>query len=985
MDDVKQKLIQLLSKIFQFENEDLDFGVYKILNYKKEEISHFIQKDLIEEISNELDLLSVEEKLILTRDLERIKKQLQDFGVSDNENNPKYQKKKEELKNLNVSEEIEKKIYNHIYAFFSRYYDKGDFISKRRYGRNNKYAIPYNGEETSLYWANNDQYYIKTSEFLQKYSFKIPDLKVNYRIVEAEEGKGNVKSDGNKFFIVLYDSIYSFVDKELNIYFEYRGLTKKEKKEFSRPNQDKINDYNVKIISNCLAKDPKFEKLLKTDESDKTILEKHLNRYTARNTYDYFIHKDLKGFLDRELDFYIKNEILDLSDVTLLPREHFHHHILEIKVFKGISSKIIDFVAQIENFQKKLWEKKKFILSTDYVISLDKVPDEFHDEILDNKEQILEWNSLFPVKIKSKKDFIKEKTLKGVVYLKLPVDTSYFTTEFNNKLIERLSENGNLNDLVDGTLIKGENFQSLTSIIEKYRNKIKLIYIDPPFNTGNDEFLYKDSYQHSSWLTLIQNRLEASKEFLREDGIIAVHIDDNEHCYLKILMDEIFGRENFISSISIQSSTPSGLKTAHRDKTIIKLKDHLLIYKNKKIKVNPVYIKKDKWDTHYSKIFDKKTLEIRDIKEELISMDLLKEHEKLSDININSKKVVKYYIENKDAIFQTQPEMPKEIKEISKNKHDEVIVYGDEHDLQYAYNGRRLAFLSNALNEMENGELDLSNLLCDIWYDIDFQNTQNEGATSFPSGKKPERLLLRLLKLFTNEGDIVLDFFLGSGTTCAVAKKMDREFIGIENVDYNENDSIIRLKNVIYGEKSGISKLVNWNGGGFFKYHKLEQYEDSLENIKFSQKSLDEFSDYFVRYMLDFETRDSKTFLNIDKMENPFEYKINVLDDYQLKAVHVDLPETYNYLIGLDVNKIRPYKNEEDNDRRYLMIQGKNGNRSILVVWRDIRKFNPEKDQNFLEKTIRIDEFDEVHLNGDSLIPEAVLIEENFKRLMNGS
>lgn len=551
MDDVKQKLIQLLTKIFQFENEDLNFGVYKILNYKKDEISQFIQKDLIEEISNELDLLSAEEKIILTRDLERIKKQLQDFGVPDYENNPKYQEKKEELENLTVSEEIEKEIYNHIYAFFSRYYDKGDFISKRRYGRNNKYTIPYNGEETLLYWANNDQYYIKTSEFLQKYSFRIPDLKVNFKIVEAEEEKGNVKSDENKFFIVLNDPVYSFEDKELNIYFKYRGLTKKEKKVFSRPNQDKINNYNIEVIIETLGKDSQFKKILKKDENDKTVLEKHLIRYTARNTYDYFIHKDLKGFLDRELDFYIKNEILDLSDVTLLDKDHFHSYILEIKVIKNICLKIIDFLAQIENFQKKLWEKKKFVLETNYCITLDYIQEKHYPTILQNENQAGEWKTLFKFdinkeinKIKSSIPNYSDEELEIEVLRQNPtlmIDTKFFNETFK---IEILSEIDNLDQNVTGILINSDNFHALNLLLEKYRGKIKCCYIDPPYNAKSSEILYKNEFKHSSWLSLMENRVEVGKLFLNDTGIFVIAIDENEQEKLGLLLDNIFVDHN---------------------------------------------------------------------------------------------------------------------------------------------------------------------------------------------------------------------------------------------------------------------------------------------------------------------------------------------------------------------------------------------------------------------------------------------------------
>lgn len=154
--DIQERLITLLRTIFQFENEDLDFGIYKILNHKKKEIESFIQKDLIKEINKQLRLMSTEEQKKKTEELEQLKQQLIDLGIEDYENNPKYKEKKKQLETIKVSQDLEKEIYNHIYTFFSRYYDKGDFISKKRYGKSNKYALPYDGEETLLYWANND-------------------------------------------------------------------------------------------------------------------------------------------------------------------------------------------------------------------------------------------------------------------------------------------------------------------------------------------------------------------------------------------------------------------------------------------------------------------------------------------------------------------------------------------------------------------------------------------------------------------------------------------------------------------------------------------------------------------------------------------------------------------------------------------------------------------------------------------------------------
>jgi adenine-specific DNA-methyltransferase len=361
---MKEKLKGLLKDLFQFENEDLDFGIYRIMNYKKEEIKRFIDKDLINAVKEQLNLLGEEEKQKLVVELEGLKKKDAVIKYLDAIEKGEKEKAKifeeledvkecgrieEDLGKINITEDLEREIYNHLINFFSRYYDKGDFISKRRYGRNEKYVVPYNGEEVLLYWANRDQYYIKTTEYFRKYSFKVEGLTVNFRVVEAEEEKGNVKAEERKFF-VLNEKPYEQGKNELDIYFEYRALTNEEKEKFGeRTKQDDINKHIIGTLKEKLNNGNTI--ILFTEENGRTILEKHLNKYTKRNTTDYFIHKDLKGFLERELDFYIKNDVLDFEDMQRLNNEKLRNYLLEAKVIRNIALKIIEFLSQIENFQ----------------------------------------------------------------------------------------------------------------------------------------------------------------------------------------------------------------------------------------------------------------------------------------------------------------------------------------------------------------------------------------------------------------------------------------------------------------------------------------------------------------------------------------------------------------------------------------------------------------------------------------------------------
>ncbi|MFQ6119217.1 MAG: DNA methyltransferase, partial [Methanosarcinales archaeon] len=559
--EIKEKLKSLLKELFQFENEDLDFGIYRIMNYKKEEIKKFIDENLIDTVKEQLNLLSEEEKQKLIAKLEEVKKkdtvtkyldaiEKREKAKADVfeelEDVKEYKKIKDELDKINVSEDLEREVYNHLINFFSRYYDKGDFISKRRYGRNEKYVIPYNGEEVLLYWANKDQYYIKTTEYFRKYTFKVRNdigLTVNFRVVDVEEEKGNAKAQEKKFF-VLSEKPFELKESELDIYFEYRALNNEEKKEFGqRAKQDDINQEIIESLKQGLGKNAKAV-ILFTEENGKTILEKHLNKYTKRNTMDYFIHKDLKGFLERELDFYIKNEVLDFEDMQRLDNEKLRNYLLEAKVIKNIALKIIEFLAQIEEFQKKLWEKKKFVIRTDYVITLDKINDyagkEFLesilDEILKNDGQLKEWEKLFGIEVKSKNDLIANNTLQGNEWKKLPIDTKYFDGVFKWKFIIALSENNDLDDIINGVLIKSENWQALNLLLGKYGEKVKCIYIDPPFNKENEaDYLYKVGYKDATWITMLENRIKLGRELLNEKGSIFVRCDYNGNAYVRHL------------------------------------------------------------------------------------------------------------------------------------------------------------------------------------------------------------------------------------------------------------------------------------------------------------------------------------------------------------------------------------------------------------------------------------------------------------------
>jgi adenine-specific DNA-methyltransferase len=371
-------------------------------------------------------------------------------------------------------------------------------------------------------------------------------------------------------------------------------------------------------------------------------------------------------------------------------------------------------------------------------------------------------------------------------------------------------------------LIHGDNLLALKALENKYTGKIKCVAIDPPYNTGAAFEHYDDNLEHSIWLNLMYQRIKLLHKLISLDGSMWIVIDDKELHYLKIICDEIFGRDNFICTIAVKSSTPSGVKTAHKEKTIIKQKDYLLIYrKSDKFRINPQFIRKNEWDTHFNYFLNPDLKTVSSFTEILKDKGILKKEQSIRDFNIDNPKHRDFYLKNADFICQTQSHKNEDLKEKSRLLVNEVM----HHNGMMFFNGRQLTPLSNSLNEVVYNnkiENDFAILLCDFWSDVDFQNTQNEGSVSFPNSKKPEALIYRILKMATNENDIVLDSFLGSGTTAAVSHKINRQWIGIELGEHAKSHCLPRLKNIIKGkDSSGITEIVNWKGGGGFKFYTL--------------------------------------------------------------------------------------------------------------------------------------------------------------------
>lgn len=617
-EQLRSRLLKKLSELFQLDQPDLDFGFYRIMHAKAQEVQDFIGTDLLKIVADAFGDVDEARKAELQAAYEKAIQTAKDFGAPNPEETEPVKKAKAALDAVKDTASAEADVYDHLYRFFERYYDDGDFISRRYYTRETSgkaapFAVPYNGEEVKLHWANADQYYIKSAEYFSNFTFDLRQaqeiralrqqnqigillaaeddspLKVHFRVVEATEGEhGNVKaSEANKRFFILHaeNPVALTETGELVVNFEYRPDPEKTGQENTW--RDKRNTEAVETILERLqamaaaggehekqiAEYLRLFKVPAPTDSDKKrpVLAKYVNQYTARNTMDYFIHKDLGGFLRRELDFYIKNEVMRLDDIENAEAPAVESYLAKIKVLRKIAGKLIDFLAQLEDFQKKLWLKKKFIIETNYCITLDRVPEELYAEVAACDAQCEEWIKLFSIdEIQADLhspgfsrpltvDFLKANN-------KLVLDTRFFDDSFKARLMASIE---NLDEQCDGLLIHSENFQALNLLHERYREQVKCIYIDPPYNTGNDGFAYKDSYKSSSWLSMIHGPIPLVEGVTSpDDAFFAMSIDKRQLFEGKSLLDFSFTKFSFVNAI-VNVNNPKGrsdqkhLPTAH--------------------------------------------------------------------------------------------------------------------------------------------------------------------------------------------------------------------------------------------------------------------------------------------------------------------------------------------------------------------------------------------------------------------------------------
>ncbi len=764
-----------------------------------------------------------------------------------------YQSKKQELEKFIDSKcqnnnDLKEELFDKLYSFFKRYlsanggiYFNDTPLYDSLYTKSD-YEKCSLKKDTALFYKTKDLYYVKSETNYKDFCFELENIVFNFDTSSLESKKNNEK----------VDLVFNLKDTDTKTNTLNFSVTLS-----SQGNQTKISE----ILKECSNQGVKL---------DEEVLKKAFGKFKKQGSMDYFIHKNALGFLKEQLDLYLFEYLF--KEMTAFDDKRLNG----INTIKEVALQVIVLVSEFENELCKIWNKPRFVLNSHFIVSLDQLKAKNYDlnKITNHKnypKQVQEWQDL---NLKTTDNFLENEFL--------PLDTIYF------KDLEEEIKNLFSEDEINGTLIKSENYQALNSLKNRYKETIDCIYIDPPYNTQNNEFIYADNFKRSSWLSMMENRLELAHKLLNNKGVMFVSIDDNEQAYLKTLMDEVFngGGDNFVNCLAVKRGTKSLNSQFNQIKSLNIAFEYILVYKKSDnfYYVNP-YVKdaneKQKegiWAGLYSNM-DRPTMRY-----EIDGINIAKGQWKWSKEKglkalQNYKDFLNSNFDNLKKYYEYHKSLGNELDFVRKNNHNTIEYWVKPRE--------KLMVDTNFMDLHTSGTSEIKAIF------------ENEVIFNNP---KPEALLKRIIEISTQENDLVLDFFAGSGTTCAVAHKLKRKYIGIEMGEHFESVILPRLKKVIGGFKSGAAK--EFNKGGVVKVYALESYEEILRKIKYEDN--DKPLAYDEQYSDLVECKNESYTLNVEALEK----------------MGVDIKETLENLWGLKVEffneKVVKFK---ENDKKVEILK----------------------------------------------------------------
>ena len=1016
---IESRFIKLMVELFQLdEAEALDFGLYRVIRRHNHEVRAFLGEIVGEGESKHLQGGQLQAHLDQAFDqanaggreaearrltqLETVLKinagmlageqeaQLAKASEFRPDDVAEYRSLKDTLNSSQNGKADRAEVLNRLYQFFSRHYQDGDFIVERRYGMGGARYVKSTGEDTEFHWATEDMYYIKSGDIFTDFPVHLANGQHLVFSVEPESLKATREAlkPNDKAHYELANVVKD--GDVLRVTLNYQKGTK---------GADAKKVAIVEAAQKAGAGSG--------EESAKSI--KHwLDYFIGRNKSDFFIHKRLKAALTDDLNIFLKTEVLD-ADQLLSSGDIPKRAIQVARIVREVGGHIIDFLAVLEDFQKSLWEKKKLVLETRYVITLDRLARHAPEWLAQNIDRIIEkhrqeWQELGLGEYYSRDDCVR-KTAGDMVtpatehYLPLPVDTLHFDAAFKWSMLEAVTAATPLDDALDTVAIHSDNWQALNLIQNKYYEKVKCGYIDPPYNTGGDGFPYKDAYKHASWLAMIGNRLELARNLMPASSAIYVSIDENERDGLTQVLNAVFGERNRAEEIiwgqnTTKNQSPTfstnheyipvyakSLEAGKADKMMFRESkpgagDVLEMVEKLNVDYPPIVeIEKaisDFYRSHIEELraefedagneydskldpwkglFNYKYAEYRDDDGKHVSeADAQVRKAKIwvwqeADASMpkgggTDAKVGVHTLGDPDYRFFTPlhpttgipcphpktgwrwPERPIGLSSsFEEMKADQRVYFGDGLPGKYDKKTNKPIYkvprAKKFLHEVDtqvaqsvvldytDGEKELTDL---------FKKTR-----SFPN-PKPTTLISRFVSQASGNGDWVMDFFPGSGTTWqAVAnanrdERVTRKTLLIEAGGHFDKILLNRVKKVAFSThwKSGAPK--DHKGPGvLMRVQQLEQYEDTLENLDTGVNQGDSgelaFDDlaFALRYRLNKTSH--ALYCSVGNFSSPFSsptgYKLKRAGGGgEAQSCEVDLVESLVYLLGMDVGRM---------------------------------------------------------------------------------
>ena len=1031
--DALNTLREKLRDMFHFAHNDLDFGIFRILKIKRDEVNQFIDEKLPTIVDEAL--AEVTDSLYNSQ-LAEVKEYVEKEGgateqayLNDVPGNLQllidfleYKQQDELIAPLQTDPEDLKsklafRVYNHIHSFFEGYYRDGDFGYNDRSTAHYKVNYPdesdYNGADTLFHWKCRDSYYVKTATGFNSVAFEVEGKRIEYRLegkasssitqnsnrddfkhyrfdrIESPSPVGRISNldplvggisnpDEQTYRVILhlaetstpkveiYSEISTQIFSEADDVDIYLHESAKRGEALGKPifkdlanTYDKVNDgrlqgikalhinlesYAEKLASHldfkALGKN-KTERQAKLKISPKVkrffTLDKNLNTFFVGMDSDYFIHKDLDRFLKTEQRRYIQNTILGDLD-TLLNLSPENPAFAIATAFRNVTNEVIALLVTVETFQKQLFLMKKKVVSTGYLMSVGKILEATKDnttqreaiisQILKNEAQLTDWRETFGI------DITEQLPLLEGLYPTLPLDTQYFDEKFVDELLTLFD---NLESQIDGVLLNSENFQALDLLMEKYRSSIRCVHIDPPYNTNTSGFLYKNNYQHSSWLTMMENRLSLAEQLMAPDSCILCHIDEHEYENLF----KVFNTFQMKNQGTIVWDKRNPVSGANR---IATQHEYIVCHSKGNIKLHYQNLNREA-------ILKRASLLVKEhggptpecckkFKNWLRNqMEFSAGERAFSEIDENGQVYRNVHMGAPE--LRTDPKFFKPlIHPVTKkscpvpkngwgNSPDfmqgllekNLIIFGSDERTQPQRKNYLKKYIATELSSLissgEKGKPQIESL-----------------GLNFPFCH-PVGLYESLVWTVTPNGkSVILDFFAGSGTTGHAVLNLNktdngnRKFILIEMGDYFESALKERIRHVMFSE--------NWKDGkpdakkkidgtiGIVKYQRLEQYEDVLNNLTTSPPEDDATTELPVKYLYRPEEQQIRLMMDL---RSPFSNRITYGKDST--EGFVDVLETYCYLKGLPIHRRLRF---DFDDQIYRVIQSS----KRLVVFRNV-------------------------------------------------